>query len=46
MLKNTKVHKKYIIYVASFNTHSLVTDLWSVLPFLFNCTDLTTTSFP
>ena len=37
---------KNIIYVASSNIHSLGTGLWSVLFFVFNCTDLTTPSFP
>ena len=33
MLKNTKAHENNIIYVASSNTHSFATDLWSALFF-------------
>ena len=44
--KKTLKLTKNIIYVASSNTHSLATGLWSELSFVVNCADLTTPSSP
>ena len=44
--KKTLKLTKNIVYIASSNTHSLATGLWSELSFVFNCADLKTPSSP